>query len=125
MIRFFCPTCQARVQAPAEKAGVGGRCPKCGRTFFVPRTGMVALSATASPADPAYLGELAPVTAQPAANELPDVPFVEAPPTATVLIEAPLTEAPTRSSGTRAIPQRHRIISGEDIPEDELPDPAP
>src|SRR6185436_9185735 len=36
MIRFFCPTCRAKVQAPDEHAGRGGRCPKCQGTFVVP-----------------------------------------------------------------------------------------
>jgi hypothetical protein len=36
MIRFFCQTCRAKVQAPDDNAGRTGRCPKCQSTFVVP-----------------------------------------------------------------------------------------
>src|SRR5215204_7130658 len=36
MIRFFCQTCRAKVQAPDDNAGRTGHCPKCQSTFVVP-----------------------------------------------------------------------------------------
>ncbi|HEV8291331.1 MAG TPA: hypothetical protein VGP94_05390 [Tepidisphaeraceae bacterium] len=36
MIRFFCPTCRAKIQAPDDNAGRTGRCPKCQGSFVVP-----------------------------------------------------------------------------------------
>src|SRR5215212_914152 len=36
MIRFFCQSCGAKVQAPDESAGKSGWCPKCRATFTVP-----------------------------------------------------------------------------------------
>lgn len=37
-IRFCCPTCQARIKAPAQLRGQGRNCPGCGNRFTVPRS---------------------------------------------------------------------------------------
>src|SRR5258706_7546676 len=36
MIRFFCPTCRAKIQAPDDNAGRSGHCPACKGPFIVP-----------------------------------------------------------------------------------------
>ena len=49
MIRFFCQTCGAKVQAPDESAGKSGWCPKCRATFVVPAASAAELAQTMSP----------------------------------------------------------------------------
>jgi hypothetical protein len=59
MIRFFCQTCRAKVQAPDDNAGRTGRCPKCQSTFVVPAASAADLAESIS-----SLG-----------NEIPPVPI--------------------------------------------------
>jgi len=101
MIRFLCPTCSAKVQAPDEKAAQSGRCPKCAGTFIVPQAGGLDLQiATQLPP--------APIENPP---ELPQLPQDE-------LIEAPLTEAPARSTIARAPnPAPRPGAIDDDVPE--------
>src|SRR4051794_20745731 len=48
MIRFFCPTCRAKVQAPDDNAGRSGRCPACQGTFVVPAASAADLAQSTS-----------------------------------------------------------------------------
>jgi len=48
MIRFFCPTCRAKVQAPDDNAGRTGRCPACQGTFVVPAASAADLAQSVS-----------------------------------------------------------------------------
>src|SRR2546421_7715944 len=46
MIRFFCPTCRAKVQAPDDNAGRSGHCPACKGPFMVPAASAAELAQT-------------------------------------------------------------------------------
>jgi hypothetical protein len=46
MIRFFCPTCRAKIQAPDDNAGRTGRCPACQNSFVVPAASAAELAET-------------------------------------------------------------------------------
>jgi len=46
MIRFFCPTCRAKVQAPDDNAGRTGKCPACQGSFVVPAASAAELAET-------------------------------------------------------------------------------
>ncbi len=46
MIRFFCPTCRAKIQAPDDNAGRSGHCPACKGPFIVPAASAAELAQT-------------------------------------------------------------------------------
>jgi hypothetical protein len=48
MIRFFCPTCRAKIQAPDDNAGRPGHCPKCQNSFVVPAASAAELAESIS-----------------------------------------------------------------------------
>src|SRR6267142_5570624 len=48
MIRFFCPTCRAKVQAPDSNAGQSGWCPACKGAFTVPAASAAELAESIS-----------------------------------------------------------------------------
>src|SRR5437870_2938907 len=48
MIRFFCPTCRAKIQASDDNAGRTGRCPACQNTFVVPAASAAELAESVS-----------------------------------------------------------------------------
>ena len=84
MIRFFCPTCRAKVQAPEDKVGLPALCPKCHRLFNVPRTSTPGLDTPVS----------TPTSSTQTSTPVPEAPAQHE------LVEAPLTAAPMRSVRT-------------------------
>ena len=104
MIRFLCPTCSAKVQAPDEKAAQSGRCPQCGGAFIVPQA-------------PTFALEISPLLLAPPIES--SAPIPAAPPLPDEHIEAPLVEAPTRADmvhSRTSAPTIRRI--DDDLPEE-------
>jgi len=73
MIRFFCPTCRAKIQAPDDNAGRSGRCPKCQNAFVVPAASAAELAESIS-----TLGNdipAAPIPQSTLGNDIPAAPI--------------------------------------------------
>ena len=52
MISFTCAKCQATLKVGDDKAGMKGKCPKCGQLLVVPAVAAVAAQPVAAPAAP-------------------------------------------------------------------------
>src|SRR5437899_5663128 len=125
MIRFFCPTCRAKIQAPDDNAGRSGHCPKCQGSFVVPAASAAELAETVS-----TLGNEIPAVPIPQSSR-PASPFevygtaqtVPPPPTAEDVqasLEAELLKAalvPTARTAASALT--------EEETDDQLPPPPP
>src|SRR5438874_714801 len=105
MIRFLCPSCRAKVQAPEDRVGQAALCPRCHRLFNVPQTSTPGLETPPPPA-PSFPSQT--VTPAPPAPPVPDEPVLPAAPVAPVasveaeLVEAPLIAAPMKPLGASA-----------------------
>ncbi|HEV8379859.1 MAG TPA: hypothetical protein VGP99_13495 [Tepidisphaeraceae bacterium] len=119
MIRFFCPTCRAKIQAPDDNAGRTGRCPKCQGSFVVPAASAAELAESLS----TFGNEIPAVPIPPSTR--PASPFEvfgtgETPAQAPPPLPTTAQSAPTQA-GTRRIVDREEW----EEPEEESTQPPP
>jgi hypothetical protein len=101
MIRFFCPTCRAKVQAADSNAGQSGWCPACKGAFTVPAASAAELAESISSLGNDIPAVPIPQSTRPASPfevfGTGETPAVPPPPPATA------QSAPPRASGPRVV----------------------